>query len=261
MAIRVINIIFVDSFANEDLMNTTEKIPGHIAIIMDGNGRWARERGLERYEGHRQGVSALRNIIRSAAQYKGLRYMTLYVFSTENWGRPKEEVDMLMELLCRSIVNELPELKQEHIRVLVIGDRHGMSQTVTEHIDLIERETASGDALTMLLCINYSSRAELTHAMQTIAAKAAAGEINPDEIDADTITSALYTSGIPDPDLIIRTGGEQRLSNFLLWQGAYSELYFTQTYWPDFGPADLDAAIKEYAHRNRRFGKVCDDKE
>lgn len=242
-------------------MNTTEKIPAHIAIIMDGNGRWARERGLERYEGHRQGVSALREIIRSASRYNGLRYMTLYVFSTENWGRPKEEVDMLMELLCRSIVNELPELKKEHIRVIVIGDRCGMSQTVTDHIDLIERETADGSALTMLLCINYSARAEITRAMRSVAEKAAAGKLDPREISPETVAAELYTHDIPDPDLIIRTGGEQRLSNFLLWQGAYSELYFTHTYWPDFSPEDLDAAIREYAHRNRRFGKVCDEKE
>lgn len=237
-------------------MSTTDKIPAHVAIIMDGNGRWARERGLERYEGHSEGVASLRNVIHRAAHNDGVRYLTLYVFSTENWGRPKEEVDMLMELLCRSVVNELHELQEEGVRVKVIGERAGMSPTVVEHMELIERETVGGEALTMLLCINYGSHEEITRAVRTLAAKAVAGEIEPDAITTADIDGALYTAGIPAPDLIIRTGGEQRLSNFLLWQGAYSELYFTPVYWPDFSGDDFDAALAEYAHRNRRFGKV-----
>lgn len=237
-------------------MSTEDKIPGHVAIIMDGNGRWARSRGLERYEGHQEGVTSLRNIIYRAARNEGVRYLTLYVFSTENWGRPREEVDMLMELLCRSIINELHELLRESVKVLVIGDRNGMSDTVKEHIDMIERETAAGASLTMQLCINYSSRAEITRAASLLARKAAAGEITPEDITPQSIAAELYTRNIPDPDLIIRTGGEQRLSNFLLWQGAYSELYFTPVYWPDFSDRDFDAALEEYARRNRRFGKV-----
>lgn len=237
-------------------MDKTDKIPAHVAIIMDGNGRWARARGLERHEGHQAGVTSLRNIIYRAARNEGVRYLTLYVFSTENWGRPREEVDMLMELLCRSIVNELHELLRERVKVVVIGDRTGMSPAVVEHIDLIERETAAGTDLTMLLCINYSSRAEITQAARTLAAKAAAGELAPEAITPEAVAGELHTCGIPDPDLIIRTGGEQRLSNFLLWQGAYSELYFTPTYWPDFSGDDFDAALAEYARRNRRFGKV-----
>lgn len=241
-------------------MSTADKIPGHVAIIMDGNGRWARARGLERYEGHQEGVNSLRNIIYSAARNKGVHYLTLYVFSKENWGRPREEVDMLMELICRSIINEMDELLEESVRVVVIGDRKDMSETVTKHIEMMERETAGGTNLTMQLCINYSSRAEMTYAVQTIAAKAAAGEIAPNNITSDTISEALFTRGIPDPDLIIRTGGEQRLSNFLLWQGTYSELYFTPVYWPDFSEADFNEALSEYARRNRRFGKVQEQK-
>ena len=232
------------------------KIPEHVAVIMDGNGRWARSRGLERYEGHQEGVNSLRNIIHRAATIEEIKYLTLYVFSTENWGRPQEEVDMLMDLLCRSIINELDELLNESVKVLVIGNRKGMSDTVIKHIEMIERETAGGTALTMSLCINYSSREEIVHAVRELARKAASGELSVDAISAETISETLYTHNIPDPDLIIRTGGEQRLSNFLLWQGAYSELYFTPVYWPDFSCSDFDAALEEYARRNRRFGKV-----
>lgn len=239
--------------------NTTDRVPAHVAIIMDGNGRWARERGLERYEGHQAGVNTVRTIVRNAAQNAGIRYLTLYVFSTENWGRPQEEVDMLMELLCRSIINELPELQEGGVRVQVIGNRERMSAKVNEHIALIERETAAGTALNLLLCINYSSHDELTRAMRRIAERVAKGELTPEAITPQTIEEELYTHGVPDPDLIIRTGREQRLSNFLLWQGAYSELYFTPVYWPDFGDEDFNAALAEYAKRHRRFGKVEED--
>ena len=237
-------------------MSDQKRIPQHVAIIMDGNGRWARARGLERHEGHRAGVNSLRNVIARAARNPGVRYLTLYVFSTENWGRPQEEVDMLMELLCRSIVNELDELLREQVKVVVIGERAGMSKTVVEHIELIERETAACTELTILLCINYSSRGELTRAARRLAEKAVSGELSPAEITPETIAGELYTGGIPDPDLIIRTGGEQRLSNFLLWQSAYSEYVFMDVLWPDFGPEDLDKAIAEYHRRNRRFGGV-----
>ena len=166
---------------------------------MDGNGRWARARGLERHEGHRAGVNSLRNVIARAARNPGVRYLTLYVFSTENWGRPQEEVDMLMELLCRSIVNELDELLREQVKVVVIGERAGMSKTVVEHIELIERETAACTELTILLCINYSSRGELTRAARRLAEKAVSGELSPAEITPETIAGELYTGGIPDP--------------------------------------------------------------
>ena len=180
-------------------MSKTDKIPSHVAIIMDGNGRWARARGLERHEGHRAGVNSLRNVIARAARNPGVRYLTLYVFSTENWGRPQEEVDMLMELLCRSIVNELDELLREQVKVVVIGERAGMSKTVVEHIELIERETAACTELTILLCINYSSRGELTRAARRLAEKAVSGELSPAEITPETIAGELYTGG-PRPD-------------------------------------------------------------
>lgn len=239
--------------------NTTDRVPAHVAIIMDGNGRWAKERGLERYEGHQAGVNTVRTIVRNATKNAGIRYLTLYVFSTENWGRPQEEVDMLMELLCRSIINELPELKEGGVRVRVLGDRERMSPKVNEHIALIENDTAAGTSLDLLLCINYSSRDEITRAIRRIAERAAAGSLDPSAVTQETLEAELYTHGIPDPDLIIRTGREQRLSNFLLWQGAYSELYFTPVYWPDFGDEDFEAALAEYAKRHRRFGKVEED--
>ena len=239
--------------------NTTDRVPAHVAIIMDGNGRWAKKRGLERYEGHQAGVNTVRTIVRNATKNAGIRYLTLYVFSTENWGRPQEEVDMLMELLCRSIINELPELKEGGVRVRVLGDRERMSPKVNEHIALIENDTAAGTSLDLLLCINYSSRDEITRAIRRIAERAAAGSLDPSAVTQETLEAELYTHGIPDPDLIIRTGREQRLSNFLLWQGAYSELYFTPVYWPDFGDEDFEAALAEYAKRHRRFGKVEED--
>lgn len=238
-------------------MTVQDKIPDHVAIIMDGNGRWAKEKGMERYEGHRQGVESVRTVLKAAHRH-GIKYLTLYVFSTENWGRPQEEVDMLMELLCRSIVNEMDELKKEGIRVRALGDRAGMPEKVIEHLDIIERGTADCTSLNLQLALNYSSRSELVHAARILAEKTVAGVMTPEEIDATTVSSHLYTDGIPDPDLIIRTGGEQRLSNFLLWQGAYSELYFTKTYWPDFGDAEFDAALTSYAGRERRFGLVSD---
>ncbi len=235
-----------------------DRIPAHVAIIMDGNGRWAKERGMERYEGHRQGVESVRTVLK-ASRSRGIRYLTLYVFSTENWGRPKEEVDMLMGLFCRSIVNETEELRAEGVRVRIIGDRSSMPAQVLEHIALIEERTAACTTIDLLLALNYSSRTELTAAACSLAADAAAGKVSPDDITPETVARRLYTAGIPDPDLIIRTGGELRLSNYLLWQAAYSELYFTPVYWPDFGEAELDKALGEYAGRHRRYGLLKEE--
>lgn len=239
-------------------MSTTDKIPSHVAIIMDGNGRWAREKGMERYEGHRKGVESVKTIIK-AARRKGVPYLTLYVFSTENWGRPLEEVDMLMELFCRSVINEIDELKKEGVRVRIIGDKQGMPKKVAEHLTIIEQETSAGTSVNLQLALNYSSHLEIARATRLLSEKAVAGELKPEEITNEAIHAYLYTNEIPDPDLIIRTGGEQRLSNFLLWQAAYSELYFTPIYWPDFGDDAFDAALTEYAKRERRFG-VLDNK-
>lgn len=225
---------------------------------MDGNGRWAREKGMERYEGHRKGVESVKTVIK-AARRKGVPYLTLYVFSTENWGRPQEEVDMLMELFCLSVINEIDELKGEGVRVRIIGDKQGMPPKVAAHLHIIEQETAAGDSINLQLALNYSSHLEIARTARMLAEKTVSGELKPEEITPEAIHEHLFTNEIPDPDLIIRTGGEQRLSNFLLWQAAYSELYFTPTYWPDFGDEAFDDALAEYARRERRFG-VLDNK-
>lgn len=236
-------------------MDIEDKIPNHVAIIMDGNGRWAQQQGKERTFGHTVGADSVRSTIVAAAE-RGVSYLTLYVFSTENWGRPQQEVDMLMELLCQSVIDEVDELKAQGAKVVVIGDRSRMSDKVKRHLEIAESETADGKTITVILALNYSSRSELARAAKIIAIQSLAGGLTPDEINEETVSEALYTSGYPDPDLIIRTGGECRLSNFLLWQGAYSELYFTDTYWPDFDKVEFDKALAEYSRRERRFGRV-----
>ena len=241
-------------------MSEQRRIPRHVAIIMDGNGRWAQQQGLERYAGHIQGVESVRRAIRAAARH-GVSYLTLYAFSTENWNRPAEEVNALMELFCKCVVNESVDLQAEGVRVRVIGDRQRLPQNVQEHLCRIEQQTASGERLTLLLALNYSSRAELTHAARLIARKAAEGVLDPETITEQTVEQSLYTAGCPDPDLIIRTSGEQRLSNFLLWQAAYAEFYFTPVLWPDFTEEDFARALDEYAARERRFGGVKNSNE
>lgn len=235
-----------------------DRVPAHVAIIMDGNGRWASSKGKERVWGHVQGTESVRACIR-AARSAGVKYITFYTFSTENWGRPADEVESLMELLCDSVVRETPELVTQGVRVVVIGGRGALSDKVRGHIERIEADTASGGALTVVLAINYSSRSEITRAASQIAAKALAGELSPVLVTAETLSGELYTAGIPDPDLLIRTGGEQRLSNFLLWQAAYAELYFTPVMWPDFDEEQFALALGEYARRERRFGKIEND--
>jgi undecaprenyl diphosphate synthase len=231
------------------------KIPQHVAIIMDGNGRWAAARGEERSWGHVHGTESVRACIHAALS-AGVRYITFYTFSTENWGRPQAEVDSLMELLCDSIVRETPELAKRGVRVIVIGGRGSLSDKVRAHIERMEAETTGGKELTVVLAINYSSRSEITRAASQIATRAMAGELAPVMVTEKTLSDELYTADIPDPDLLIRTGGEQRLSNFLLWQAAYTELYFTPVMWPDFGDKEFAAALDEYAKRDRRFGQV-----
>ena len=236
-------------------MSEQNRIPQHVAIIMDGNGRWAELRGKERYEGHVAGVEPVRASLRAAARW-GVKYLTLYAFSTENWGRPAQEVDALMELFCKSVVNETPELIRQGVEIRMIGDRTRFSEKVQRYLAEAEQRTAGGKTLTLILALNYSSRSEITRAVRQIAARAASGELAPEEISEGTISAALDTAPYPNPDLIVRTSGEHRLSNFLLWQGAYSELYFTPTYWPDFSGDDFDAAVAAYSGRHRRFGKV-----
>ena len=230
-------------------------IPQHIAIIMDGNGRWARLRGKERSEGHIAGMNSLRETVRNAAQ-AGVKYLTVYAFSTENWGRPQAEVDALMELICRGVEMESAELAKVGIRVKAIGDRARFSDKVKSSLEKIEQMTAAGETMTFVLALNYSSRSEMTAAVRNLAQRVAQGEIKPEEIDEQMISSALYTSFMPDPDLIIRTSGECRLSNFMMWQASYSEFYFTPTLWPDFDKAELERAFEAYAARDRRYGLV-----
>ena len=236
-------------------MNQEMKIPQHIAIIMDGNGRWAKQRGKDRSEGHFAGMMALRATVKAAAEI-GVKYLTVYAFSTENWGRPQAEVDALMELVCTGVEMNTPALCQEGVRVEIIGDRSRFSQKVNDALDRITGKTAQGERMTLALALNYSSRSEITHAMQQLAQKVANGELQPQDIDEQAISQSLYTASMPDPDLIIRTSGECRLSNFMMWQASYSEFYFTDVLWPDFGAEALEEAIKAYNERDRRYGLV-----
>ena len=230
-----------------------EKIPAHIAIIMDGNGRWAKMKGKERFEGHIEGVVSVKACIK-AARKRGVRYLTLYAFSTENWGRPQAEVDALMQLFCKSVTKETPELIEQGVRVQSIGRRDRFSEEVRERLLHIENSTSGGDKLTLILAFDYSSRDEMVRAMRDIANKVVKGEMCSEEINDETISAHLDTANIPDPDLIIRTSGECRLSNFLLWQASYAEMYFPQTMWPDFREEEFDKALEVYASRERRYG-------
>lgn len=234
-------------------MGKVEKIPTHIAIIMDGNGRWAKARGKDRCEGHIEGVISVKACIK-AARKRGVRYLTLYAFSTENWGRPQEEVNALMQLFCKSVTNETPELVEQGVQVKIIGRRDRFSEDVRERLLHIERSTESGDKLTLILAFDYSSRDELCRATREIAEKVRQGALQAEDVNDATIAAHLDTAGIPDPDLIIRTSGECRLSNFLLWQASYAEMYFPQTMWPDFREEEFDKALEAYASRERRYG-------
>jgi undecaprenyl diphosphate synthase len=236
-------------------MKSETKIPKHVAIIMDGNGRWAAAQGRERSWGHLHGAESVRTSVRAALS-SGVRYLTLYTFSTENWGRPADEVSSLMELLCDNILRETPQLAQQGVRMVVIGSRDALSDKVRGLVERMENETADGKKLTVVLAIDYSSRSEITRAASNIAKKALAGELAPVMVTEQTLSGELYTADIPDPDLLIRTGGEQRLSIFLLWQSAYAELYFTPVMWPDFNESEFNKALEEYANRERRFGKI-----
>ena len=230
-----------------------ENIPRHVAIIMDGNGRWAEERGQGRVYGHINGVESMRKAIRAAVR-RGVKFLTVYAFSTENWGRPKEEVQALMELLCTSLSNETAELKSQGVRMRFIGDVEALAEDVRAAIARSEKETHRNEKLTLVVAVNYSSRWEITRMAQKIAVQVRDEGLQTHEITDRTVADNLVTAGIPDPDLLIRTSGEQRLSNFLLWQLSYSELYFTETYWPDFDESEFDKAIAEYQKRERRYG-------
>jgi len=231
----------------------TLKPPVHVAIIMDGNGRWASARGLPRAEGHRRGVEALRRTIRAAGEI-GISVITIFSFSAENWARPASEIGELMGLLRRFIRNDLAELHQSNVRVRIIGEREGLDPDIGRLLVEAEELTRNNSGLTLVVAFNYGARQEIARAARRIAEDVARGAILPADVTMETIGRFLDAPDLPDPDLIIRTSGEQRLSNFLLWQSAYSELVFVPTYWPDFDRATLEAAINEYQQRERRFG-------
>jgi undecaprenyl diphosphate synthase len=234
-----------------------EKLPRHIAIIMDGNGRWAKKKGNERIFGHKNGVKAVREAVEGAGEL-GVKFLTLYAFSTENWNRPQHEVDALMHLLIAAIEQEETTLMKNNVQLHAIGDIQGLPTKVQKKLSILIDKTKSNSGLGLVLALNYSARWEMMNAMRSIAHKIKQGTLEPDEINHETITSHLTTAHIPDPDLMIRTSGEQRISNFLLWQLAYSELYFTEVLWPDFRKDDLYRAIINYQNRERRFGKTSD---
>ena len=231
------------------------RVPQHIAVIMDGNGRWAKARGMSRSAGHKAGIKAVRECI-TAANDIGVRYLTLYSFSTENWNRPKAEVDGLMVLFAKTMLAELKGLDEEHVRVRFLGDMASLPKATREAFQEATERTAANTGMTLALAVNYGGRAEILDATRKLAQQAKDGLLDPASIGFDDISANLYTAGMPDPDLLIRSSGECRISNFLLWQIAYSEMYITPTLWPDFDRYELLRAILDFQHRNRRFGGV-----
>ncbi|MDR2463202.1 MAG: isoprenyl transferase [Verrucomicrobiales bacterium] len=231
------------------------RVPRHVAVIMDGNGRWAKARNLPRLEGHRRGTQAVEEVIRAAREI-GVEYLTLYAFSVENWSRPALEVRGLMTLLMETLRRYARELADNQIALRAIGRLADLPGRVREQIKITEKKTAAGAKMTLLLALSYGGRVELVEGVRELARRARAGELEPADIDEATVSGALYTAGLPDPDLLIRTSGEMRLSNFLPWQMIYTELYVTPTLWPDFGREAFLAAINEYHKRERRFGGV-----
>ena len=247
----------LSALADEELRQRvlSRPLPRHVAVIMDGNGRWAQRRGLPRVAGHSEGVTAVRNIVRTAGEL-GIEFLTLYAFSSENWNRPSHEVATLMNLLERSIDRELPELMARNVRFRVIGRPNGVPSSVSGRIEHVVASTTGNTGLTLLMAFNYGGRDELVDACRALAEEVRSGALRPEDIDEVRVSRALYTDGVPDPDLLIRTSGEMRVSNFLLWQIAYTELWVTPTLWPDFQPRELYLAVADFQRRNRRFGRV-----
>ena len=233
------------------------RMPRHVAIIMDGNGRWAKKQGLARMYGHKQGVETVHRITETAAEL-GIQYLTLYTFSTENWNRPKEEVDALMTLLVDTIVKETPTLMKNNVRLLTIGDTNRLPEGAKRKFEQCMEETSGNTGLRLVIALSYSARWEITNAMQAAVRKAQAGALKAEDVNEELVSSLMTTAGMPDPDLLIRTSGELRISNFLLWQLAYSELYFTDCLWPEFTEEEFCKAIVDYQHRERRFGKTSE---
>lgn len=235
------------------LTPNTLRVPAHLGIIMDGNGRWAEERGLPRREGHRRGVEALRKVVRDVGR-RGIRHLTLFAFSSENWRRPAQEVGELMSLLRFFVERDLADLKANGVRVRILGEREGLSPDIRVLLERAEHVTRDQSRQNLYVAFNYGGRDEIVRAARRLASDVAAGLITPEQIDMAAFADALDTSGVPDPDLIIRTSGEMRLSNFLLWQAAYAELVFTPVLWPDFNAATMDDALENFGRRQRRFG-------
>ncbi len=230
-----------------------EKMPRHVAVIMDGNGRWARQRGLARVEGHRHGVQSVRRVTEECVRL-GIRQLTLYCFSSENWKRPQEELDFLMGLLQQYMVQQRDTIMEHNVKVVVIGRRDGLPEEALREIDKTVALSRDNTGMVVCLAINYGARAELVDAVRRIAEEVRAGKIEPDQIDERTLDAHLYTAGMPEPDLLIRTAGEMRVSNFLLWQISYAEIWVTDLCWPDFTEAQLHEALRSFAARDRRFG-------
>ncbi len=230
-------------------------LPRHVAVIMDGNGRWAKQHGLPRVEGHRRGADSAREIIRTSGEL-GIKYLTLYAFSAENWNRPKDEVDALMKYLIHYLKTETPELNKNNVRLEVIGQIYRLPENVQEHLKKSIHTLSKNNGLTLVMALSYGSRIEIVEAVRSVAAKVKQGKLDPADINEQVISQHLWTHNIPDPDLLIRTSGEMRVSNFLLWQISYAELVITPTLWPDFRKAQFFAALEEYAGRHRRFGGV-----
>ena len=237
-----------------------DTLPKHVAIIMDGNGRWAKKQSKIRIFGHKVGVKAVRDTVEGAAEL-GLKYLTLYAFSSENWNRPKKEIDALMELLVNTILDETKTLMDNNIRLEAIGNLEDLPKKCLQNLNNTIEKTVNNTHMTLVLALSYSSKKEVTQAIKSIVKKVENGDLKSDEINEDLIQNHLYTHNIPDPELLIRTSGEQRISNFLLWQIAYSELYFTDILWPDFRRGDLYKAIVNYQKRERRFGKTSEQIE
>ena len=232
-----------------------ELLPRHVAVIMDGNGRWAKERGLPRIEGHRRGAESARAIIKAASGV-GVRYLTLYTFSVENWNRPKSEVDAIMKYLAYYLKKETPELDRSNVRLEAIGQIHRLPEPVQKQLEKSRQQLSKNTGLTLVLALSYGARAEIVDAARAIAEKVQSGDLVPEEVTETMFGMHLYTSQIPDPDLLIRTSGEMRLSNFLLWQVSYAEMVVTETLWPEFRKAAFYKSLEEFAKRHRRFGKL-----
>jgi undecaprenyl diphosphate synthase len=239
---------------------TATQSPRHVAIIMDGNGRWACQRNLPRPMGHREGVKAVRRAVK-ACRERGIEVLTLFAFSSENWRRPKTEVNLLLDLFVRTIKKEIDDLHGHNVRVRFIGDRSAFEAKMRALMDAAEQQTAANQGLTLVIAVNYGGRWDIANAARRLAARAAAGEISVESIDSDSLGEALSLADLPEPDLFIRTGGEQRISNYLLWQLAYTELYFTDLLWPDFDDAAFAEALRSFASRQRRFGRTGDQVE